>query len=60
MISNGADDSEVNVQILSLKRRAEALCEKHPGIDSKIEVEGDLLPQFPCNWKYIITIFINF
>lgn len=37
MISNGADDSEVNVQILSLKRRAEALCEKHPGIDSKIE-----------------------
>ena len=37
MISNGADDSEVNVQILSLKRRAEELCERHPDIDTKIE-----------------------
>ena len=37
MISNGADDSEVNVQILSLKRRAEELCERYPDIDTKIE-----------------------
>ena len=37
MVSNGADDSEVNVQILSLKRRAEELCERYPDIDTKIE-----------------------
>ena len=37
MISNGAEDSEIHVQIKSLVQRAEALCNRHPGIDSKIE-----------------------
>ena len=37
MISNGAEDSEITLQIRSLKERADSICEKHPGLDAKIE-----------------------
>ena len=37
MISNGAEDSEITLQIISLKERADSICERHPGLDAKIE-----------------------
>ena len=37
MISNGAEDSEITLQIRSLKERADSICERHPGLDAKIE-----------------------
>ena len=37
MISNGAEDSEITLQIKSLEERAASICERHPGLDAKIE-----------------------
>ena len=37
MMSNGAEDSEITLQIRSLKERADSICERHPGLDAKIE-----------------------
>jgi len=37
MISNGAEDSEITLQIRSLKERADSICERYPGLDAKIE-----------------------
>ncbi len=37
MMSNGAEDSEITLQIRSLKERAYSICERHPGLDAKIE-----------------------
>ena len=37
MMSNGAEDSEISLQIRSLKERADSICERHPGLDAKIE-----------------------
>tara|TARA_B100000900_G_scaffold395835_1_gene394573 strand:+ start:396 stop:695 length:300 start_codon:yes stop_codon:yes gene_type:complete len=37
MISNGAEESEIGLQIRSLKERANSICERHPGLDAKIE-----------------------
>ena len=37
MISNGAEESEIGLQITSLKERANSICERHPGLDAKIE-----------------------
>lgn len=37
MISSGAEDSEITLQIRSLKERADSICERNPGLDAKIE-----------------------
>ena len=37
MITNGAKTDELEVQISSLKQRAQSICEKHPKLDEKIE-----------------------
>ncbi len=37
MITNGAVADELEIQISSLKERANSICEKHPTLDGKIE-----------------------
>ena len=37
MISNGAEGTEVELQISSLVKRAASICDRYPGIDGKLE-----------------------